>query len=67
MPLQNLSIKPEWVILDKENNMTATTKYGNFNIESQNHKDWIIGHFMEENSPFKNNNFKIKWGKRKKG
>ncbi len=40
---------------------------GNFDIECKNHKDWIFGHFMEDDSPFKNEDFEIKWGNRLKG
>jgi len=40
---------------------------GNFNKESQPHKGWIIGYFMDSSSPFHNKDFEIKWGKHKKG
>lgn len=40
---------------------------GNFNESAVEHKGWIIGHFMEVNSPFCNQDFEIKWGKHKKG
>ena len=40
---------------------------GNFNAESQAHRGWFIGHFMEPGSPFYNQDFEIKWGRHKKG
>lgn len=40
---------------------------GNFNGESNNHRGWIMGHFMEDMSPFKTENVEIKWGIHKAG
>ena len=40
---------------------------GNFDKERHAHKDWILGHFMNPDSPFRNEEFEIKWGKYKKG
>jgi len=40
---------------------------GNFDKERHAHRDWIFGHFMDQDSPFRNENFEIKWGKHKKG
>jgi quercetin dioxygenase-like cupin family protein len=40
---------------------------GNFNIESPAHRGWIMGHFMEDESPFKTENVEIKWGIHKAG
>ncbi len=45
--------------------MNITT--GNFNTESPSHRGWIMGHFMEDTSPFKTGNVEIKWGVHKKG
>ncbi len=40
---------------------------GNFTEESPSHRGWILGHFMDPDSPFHNEEFEIKWGKHKKG
>jgi len=40
---------------------------GNFDDETDTHRGWIMGHFMEEDSPFKTENIEIKWGKHKAG
>lgn len=40
---------------------------GNFNKESPSHRGWIMGHFMEEGSPFKTGNVEIKWSTHKAG
>lgn len=40
---------------------------GNFNNEPQMYRGWIVGHFMERDSPFFNQDFEVKWGKHKKG
>ena len=43
---------------------------GNLNIDAKNNPDkrgWFIGYFMDEGSPFKNNDFEVKWGVHPKG
>jgi len=40
---------------------------GNLSQEAVKHRGWILGHFMEEGSPFKTGNVGIKWGNHKKG
>ena len=40
---------------------------GNFNIVANEHKGWVVGHFMEESSPLKTNDLEIKWGVNKAG
>ncbi len=39
---------------------------GNLNDKS-NSRGWFIGHFLEDNSIFKNKEFEVKWGKHPKG
>lgn len=40
---------------------------GNLEELAPKHKDWVLGHFMEEGSPFKTNAFELKWDKLKAG
>lgn len=40
---------------------------GNFNDKLTSHRGWVVGHFMEEDSPFNTKNVEIKWGKHKSG
>ncbi|HIG94573.1 MAG TPA: signal peptidase I [Nanoarchaeota archaeon] len=43
---------------------------GNINNDIKNNpkkNGWFMGHFMNDNSPFKNSDFEIKWGNHKKG
>ncbi|HIH26378.1 signal peptidase I [Candidatus Woesearchaeota archaeon] len=40
---------------------------GNFNEGNEKHRGWIIGHFIDEKSPFHSKDFEIKWGRYKKG
>ena len=40
---------------------------GNVEAEFQIFKNWFIGGFREEDSPFKTGNFEMKWSPREKG
>lgn len=40
---------------------------GNFNKTASEHRGWVIGNFMDKQSPFCTKNFEVKWGKHKKG
>ena len=40
---------------------------GNFKAESQQHRQWIMGHFLEPGSPFHNTNFEVKLAKHPQG
>lgn len=40
---------------------------GNFNGTASLHRGWVMGHFMEEGSPFKTESFEIKWGRHQAG
>jgi len=40
---------------------------GNVEELSKETKGWFLGHFMKEDTPFKTDDFEIKWGKHKKG
>ncbi len=40
---------------------------GNLEELAAEHKDWVLGHFMKEGSPFKTSAFELKWAKLKAG
>ena len=41
---------------------------GNLNEKRQlEHGNWVVGHFIAEGSPFRTENFEVKWINRKKG
>jgi len=42
-------------------------KEGNVRNESKDFKNWVIGDFREDESPFKTDKFEMKWSNRKKG
>lgn len=40
---------------------------GNTDKLTQETRGWIMGHFINKESPFHNTDFEIKWGRHKKG
>ena len=40
---------------------------GNFDETSVDHRGWVLGHFIEKNSPLHSTDLEIKWSRHKKG
>ena len=40
---------------------------GNFSSSNLEHRGWVVGHFLDPDSPFKITDFELKWGNNPRG